>query len=210
MRTENRFPPGGGFYSLVTGAEVKLAPGAELAAAHAKLCGAMVPPTSDQAEDWVAMLQAACARRPDSEASAAVAFSLYVGELCQWPADIARTVCMKRARGEGVVGTNWFPPLAEISQECARLTAPRRAMLQAVKFKAPKEIERYPVARKEPTEDEIAAVHRMKEEALKQLDAAAERSKPKRVDLPAIHGKADETGITPQLRSIIERQRGAA
>lgn len=62
--------------------------------------------------------------------------------------------------------------------------------------------------RREPTEQEKVAVGKLLEGFFAEMDSR----KVTRViePLPAIHGKADERGITPQLRAIIQRQRGEA
>jgi hypothetical protein len=57
-------------------------------------------------------------------------------------------------------------------------------------------------------EAERKAVHRMAQQTLAELRAAsALRKERPNVDLPSIAGKPDETGITPELRRLVERQR---
>lgn len=131
--TELRFPPGGGYYRVVVGCDVASPAPENTDQALTKIEQAMVPATTEQAEGWLVMMQATMARRADSEASSAVAYAMYAGELRRWPADIAKTVCERMARGTGrPAGTNWFPTLAEIATECEKLATPRIAMLRAL------------------------------------------------------------------------------
>lgn len=131
--TELRFPIDGGYYRAVVGCEVD-SPAPECTQqALTKVEQAMSPATAEQAEGWLVLLQSCTARRADSEATSAVSYSVYAGELRRWPADVAKTVCERMARGIGrPAGTNWFPTLAEIVQECEKLAAPRKSMLAAL------------------------------------------------------------------------------
>lgn len=59
------------------------------------------------------------------------------------------------------------------------------------------------------SEQERAAVHRMAAEVAERLKDAGARAWPKRAspeDLPSIAGKADETGITPQMRELMAKR----
>lgn len=131
--TSLRFPVAGGYYHAVTGCSVE-SPGSESTElALTKVEQAMTPATAEQAEGWLVILQASTARRKGTEASGAVTFGVYASELRRWPADVAKTVCERMARGVGrPPGVNWFPTLAEIAQDCEKLAAPRAAMLAAL------------------------------------------------------------------------------
>lgn len=124
------FPPSGGFYDVAVGCDVSVIDGANIPAAIDKLEAAMTPAQADECEDWLTMLQAACARRNDSEEGASVALDLYTAALRQYPADVAKGACMQMATRRG---TNWFPTLGELLQICDTLAGPRRAMLSALK-----------------------------------------------------------------------------
>ncbi len=133
LRTELRFPVEGGYYNTPIGYSVRAETAENLPLALTKVERAMMPPTKEQAEGFLVMLQAATAHRAGSDATNAVAYSIYSGELTRWPADVAKTVCENMARGVGrPEGTNWFPTLAEISKECERLSERRRMMLRAL------------------------------------------------------------------------------
>jgi hypothetical protein len=205
-----RFPEGSAPYSLVVGYTLDLAEAGNLPAAIAKVEQALTAASLEQCEGWLVMLQAATAHRQDSEITSAVAYSLYASELRQWPADVAKAACERLARGRpGQTGTNWFPDLAELVRECERLAAPRRALLSSLQRQA-KRLEQ-PAGRAEPTEAERDAVRRMAADTLRQLaEAAAVKDAKAKPALPSIAGRVDETGITPELRALVERQRGLA
>ncbi len=132
-RTELRFPVVGGYHRVVTGCGVELPTPESAGLALTKVEQALTPATSEQAEGWLVMLQASTAHRTDDKAAGAVAYAVYASELRRWPADVAKAVCEGLARGLGrPPGPNWFPTLAEIIQECERLSAPRRAMRDAL------------------------------------------------------------------------------
>jgi hypothetical protein len=196
---------------VTVGFDLEIASHDQIPAAMHKVAQAMTPATADQCEAWLVMLQAACARRADSDVTAAVAYSLYAAELRRWPADVAKAACERLARGKpGHTGPNWFPTLAELVAECERFAAPRRALYASLERWAPKR-EYVPTARgiPEPSDQEKASVRRMADEALAELRAAAEARKPKRAELPSIAGKPDSTGLTPEMRSLMERRREA-
>lgn len=214
LRTEWRFPQSGGSYPVVTGCAFKVDDEANIPAAIAKIEQAMTPATLDQCEGWLVMLQAATARRSDTDATAAVQYALYASELRQWPADVAKAACLSLARGKpGLSGPNWFPTLAELAQECETLAGPRHIMLARLKCWKPPEPERIPTARgiPEPTEEEKARVRQMAEDGLAKLKAAAEEAKPNKArDLPSIAGKPAEGGhVTQAMRDLITRREGA-
>lgn len=89
--------------------------------------------------------------------------------------------------------------------EMARQTPNRAAMAYGRARRAVGEAEAKE-ARREPSEQEKAAVGKLLSDFFAQMDGR----KVERViaPLPATHGKPDETGITPQLRALIARQRG--
>ncbi len=150
-RYETRFPPSGGFYDVAVGCDVT-GDLANVTQAAERLEAAMTPAESDECEEWLAMLQAACARRNDSEAGANVALSLYTAALRQYPADVAKAACINIATKRG---TNWFPTLGELMAELDHLAAPRRSMLAALRN--PRLAPPAPVNRKPETEEERRA-----------------------------------------------------
>jgi hypothetical protein len=208
LRNEWRFPPGGNAYRVTVGCDFDVLDTDKVHEARWKIEAAMTPPTADQAEGWLVMLQAATAHRADSDVTSAVAYSLYAAELRQWPADVAKAACMKLARGKPGGGTNWFPTLAELVCECERAAAPRKIMLAAIKHWAPPPPPREPTPRgiPEPSEEEKAAVHRMAEDALSKLKGSIDARRPSQVDLPSIAGKPDVGGITKEMRELIARR----
>ena len=215
LRTEGRFPTDGSpAYRVVTGCDFTVDDEANLPAASAKILAAMAPATLEQAEGWLVMLQAATAHRQDSDATSAVAYSLYAAELTKWPADVARSACERLARGKpGYTGTVWFPTLAELARECERLAAPRQAMLSALQsYTAPKALP-YPSARgrPEPTDAEKAEVRRMWREAEAKLASTTKDNRTAaRVEMPSTAGKPDEGGLTPEMRALIAKREAGA
>lgn len=132
-RTELRFPVAGGYTNEIVGYRISTSVPVNLPAALDKVRTAMVPATPKDAKGWLVLLQAATVQRNTTDASSAVAYAMYSAELCRWPADVAKAVCDRMARGIGrPPGTNWFPTLAEIIQECERLSHRRREMLKAL------------------------------------------------------------------------------
>lgn len=212
-KAEWRFPQDGDAYQITTGCDFKIEDEAVIPQAIAKIEQAMTPATQEQCEGWLVMLQASTARRADSDATSMVAYAVYTSELRKWPADVAKAACERLARGKlGHTGPNWFPTLAEIYHECQRMAAPREVMLSALHKWAPKELP-YPSARgrPEPSEADKAQVRRMADQALAELNAAAERVNPRKTaDLPSIAGKADEGGLTPLMRAAIERRNSSS
>ena len=132
VTSELRFPVEGGFYALPVGCDLTLADEANLPQALARMEAALIPPTRTQAEDWLVMLQAACAGGRKSEAGQMVALELYAGCLSRFPADVAKTVCERLALTPRK-GGNWFPTLAEINSACERLALPRQLMHRRLK-----------------------------------------------------------------------------
>ena len=101
--------------------------GANLPAAFRKVEAAMVPPTTEQAENWLAMLQVATAGGRKSHEAAMLTLALYTGALKRYPADVALKACEELA-----VRCSWFPTLGEIVSECDRYASPRQAMLNGI------------------------------------------------------------------------------
>lgn len=127
---EWRFPNDAPAYKIVRRANLEADKPENLPAARQKIQGAMTRPTFDQAEEWLATLQAACARRTDSEAMGALGLTLYASTLTMFPADIAKAVCVKMALRK-TNGPNWFPSLSEINQECEKMATARTALAVA-------------------------------------------------------------------------------
>jgi hypothetical protein len=123
VRTECRFPEGGGFYDVVAGVDIEVRDPASAVGAYADVLSALVGPTKQQAGELVAFLSVACIRRGESEATNAIALAVYSEQLRQFPADVARHACVEWARKN-----KWFPALAEIVALGERFAAPRRAV----------------------------------------------------------------------------------
>lgn len=206
-RIEHRFPPNAPAYRITTGCDFAVEDPVNIPAAIAKVEQAMTPATTDQCEGWLVMLQAATARRTDSEATTGVQYALYAAELRRWPADVAKAACETLARGRvGHVGTNWFPTLAELAQLCDQLASPRRVMLARLQHWTPP-VERAPTARgiPEPTEEEKVAVRKMAADALTKLRSDTEAASLKPA-LANTAGRVDEGGLTQAMRDLIARQ----
>lgn len=137
VRTEGRYPPNGEPYYVAAGCNLAITNEANVPAAVARLEAAMTPPTKTQAEDWLVMLQTACAGGRRSEVGQAVALELYAGTLSRYPADVARAACTSLALKKRD-GTAWFPTLAELDAECERRAGPRYATLHALRRWKPK------------------------------------------------------------------------
>lgn len=202
-RTESRFPAEGGSYQLVTGYGLDIASHDQIPVALAKVEQAMTAATTEQCETWLVMLQAACAHRADSEVSSAAAYTVYSGELRRWPADVAKAACERLARGKrGHTGPNWFPTLAELVAECERLAAPRKALLASLQRWSPE-----PEKPQRPTsETERQAIRRMADDAMAALQRTADARLRKVSELPSIAGKPDESGVTPEMRKLMEER----
>jgi hypothetical protein len=123
-----RYPQSGGFRVHATGARVLPGSDAEnIPQAASRMRAALTGPTKEQAEDWLVMLQAACAGGRRSEIGATVALELYAGCLMRFPADVAKAACMKLA-----MTATWFPTLAEINATCEALASSRRLLAHAL------------------------------------------------------------------------------
>lgn len=141
LRTEGRFPENAPAYRVTVGAVLAVTNAENLPAAISRIESSLVAPTKTQAEDWLVMLQAACAGGRKSEMGQMVALELYAGTLTRFPADVAREACQALAL-KPRDGATWFPTLAELNSECERRTMPREAMLRALKtWRAPTEAE---------------------------------------------------------------------
>ncbi len=125
-----RFPAEGGYYSLPVDCRVD-GDGGNLPAARERVNAAMTPLTKDQAEKWLAALQATTAGRRDSETGQLLALEFYSGALMRYPADVAVAVCTRMATRPSK-GPNWFPTLSEIVEMCEWLAKPRQLMAAAL------------------------------------------------------------------------------
>lgn len=123
---EWRYPSDKPAYRVAKGCQVG-GVGANLPAAYRKVEAAMVPPTTEQAENWLAMLQVATAGGRKSHEGAMLTLALYAGALKRYPADVALKACEELA-----VRCSWFPTLGEIVAECDRYAGPRQAMLNGI------------------------------------------------------------------------------
>ena len=168
----------------------------------------MAPPTVEQAEEWLAMLQVATARRAGSDVFDTVALAVYSGALVRYPADVARAACWDLARGKGAVA--WWPTLSELLGVCDRLVSTRLCMLAALE----RAEERagfglsgvVPVPRKMPTAEERNA---QAGEARAWAAGVRAAAKERRVSFPASHGElAPGSALTPQMHALLRRQRG--
>jgi hypothetical protein len=131
------FPTTGGYYARVEGVDIAGLTGLTKAQAIDAVESAMTPQTVEGCEELVATLHAVTARRGDDEAGLSVAMTLYAGCLAQYPADIAKAVCMSFALRKAK--PNWFPTLSEINDACERETAQRKALLNALKSAHPQD-----------------------------------------------------------------------
>ena len=125
------FPASGGYFNRVEGFNLDGLTAANRNSAIDAVEAAMTRPTMEGAEELVASLHAATARRGDDAEGQSLAMSLYAGCLAQYPADIAKSVCMAFALRR--VRPNWFPTLSEIDEACERASAQRAALLVALK-----------------------------------------------------------------------------
>lgn len=142
MLREGRYPEGKPAYFVTTGCDLAVKDTANIPAAIAKIETAMAPPTKDQCEDWLVMLQTALAGGKRSAVSATMALELYAGALSRFPADCAKAACMELATRPRTA-TAWFPSLPELIAECERHAGPRQALLSSLKaWREPTEAER--------------------------------------------------------------------
>ncbi len=203
--TVNRYPPDGSYYSVTMGFNFRLDSGASLKPAQEFLQGALTQPTLHQAQGWLAILQAACAPRQTSEATAAVALSLYSRTLMEYPADVAKAACMSLARGKGE-GVNWFPTLAEVINECDKLFTNRQMMIRDLPDYEPRP-PNVPLPTPRHMEDAGEQIERDRQAVKLMLEEfRASRPRPVRKSLPAAHGAVGPGGITPEMRALLNRK----
>lgn len=131
LRSRSMFRKDGSFYLVPEKPEVRFMDDGDRSAALARMRNALAGPTKEQVEDWLVMLQAACAGGRKSEVSQAVALEVYSGALMRYPADVAREACMTLA-ARPRDSANWFPTLSELVSEADRIAAPRRAIVDAL------------------------------------------------------------------------------
>lgn len=163
---------------------------------------AMTPATDKQLSEWLSLLQAATAHRADSESATAAGYAVYLGALRRFPADVAKAACERLARGNPRAGTNWFPTLAELVDECEILASPRQVMLAALEHWKPAQ----PVSKRgHPTKAERERALEMAKDFGAFIDAEKAK-RPKAPDLPPIQAKVDETGVSDELRAVLARQ----
>jgi hypothetical protein len=125
------FPTTGGSYARVEGFDLSGLTTMNRAAALDAVEAAMTRPTMDDCEELIASLHAVTARRGDDAEGQSLAMSLYAGCLAQYPADIAKSVCMAFALRKA--SPNWFPTLSEINDACEKAAAQRSALLASLK-----------------------------------------------------------------------------
>ncbi len=131
------FPATGGYYSRVEGFDLSGLTTANRNDAVDAVEAAMTRPTLDQCEELVASLHAVTARRGEDAEGQSLAMTLYAGCLAQFPADIAKSVCMAFALRKAT--PNWFPTLSEINDACEKATAQRTALLASIRAARPDE-----------------------------------------------------------------------
>lgn len=136
IRTELRFPVGGGSYFVVTGADIEAGAATLVAMAASETRTLLTPPSKRQLQEWLAGLQSVCAAREDDLAKGALALANYVDGLRQFPTDVVKDVLSKWRTRPGN-GPNWWPTLRELTDECERAAQPRRAMLHALESWSP-------------------------------------------------------------------------
>lgn len=130
LEKQFRFPKEGGYYATPVSANVRA--GENIPAAIVRMEAALTPPLTEQVEDWLVLLQVACAGGRKSEITGEIALSFYTATLRRFPADVVKAVCQRMAtktRG----GTAWFPTLAEMVEMCERLTATRLVAIAGLK-----------------------------------------------------------------------------
>lgn len=91
---------------------------------------AMTPATADQCEGWVSMMHCTMAHKSNTEAALEMVLTLYAARLAEYPADVAKEVCMafslRRAK------PNWFPTLSELDEACEKEAQARQALLRSL------------------------------------------------------------------------------
>lgn len=207
-RREWRYPENEQPYPVVVGADVVVPVDVKPDDAADAVSRCMSPAPDQMLKAWMVRLQAACAQRPGSEASAAAQYTLYVSELRKYPADVAKASCERLMRGKPGEGTRWFPTLGEVIDICEDLVLERRMILESLQDRqqpviAPKETRRAFVGK--PASDKNAVNRMLEEYNAKMTDYRASRPTPPQ--LPAMSGRVDETGITAEMRVSLAKRR---
>jgi hypothetical protein len=207
LHSEGRYPEDKPAYRVITGCSIWVPDSQDTEAVRAAIDAAMTPPTKDQTEGWLVMLQAVCARRSDSEALQAVAYELYAGALCGFPADVARSACERLARGTPGQ-TVWFPTFGELMDECESLCETRHAMRAATimqRDKAAPDLRRLPPRAPQVSKaDRVLAAEDFKALA-RSFTGPKLPARPKR-QFCGNPPKLDAAGITPQMRAWLEQR----
>ena len=133
-RSRMMFPTSGGYYARVEGFDLAGLDGMNRNEALAAVEAAMTRPTVEDCEELIASLHSVTARRGEDEAGQMLAMTLYAGCLAQYPADIAKAVCMAFAIRKAK--PNWFPTLSEINEACEQAQTQRAALLYALRSAA--------------------------------------------------------------------------
>lgn len=134
-RSRMMFPKTGGYYARPDGFDIAGLDQMNRHEALAAVEAAMTRPTVEQCEELIASLHAVTARRGDDAEGQMLAMALYAGCLAQYPADIAKAVCMAFAIRKA--SPNWFPTLSEINEACEKAAAQRALLLHALKTAMP-------------------------------------------------------------------------
>ena len=104
------------------------ATGGDASAALADLEKLMTPASVPNLKVLIAELSVVTAKRQDDEMTEALRVSVYAKKLSDYPADVVTDVL-----------TNWrgkfFPTFEELRRVCDAKTGPRRAMINALRFK---------------------------------------------------------------------------
>lgn len=114
------------------------------------------PATTDQIEGWLAELSVIVARRMDDDMTEELRLYAYTKRLAKYPADVAH---------EALLGRSWrfFPSWHELEEICDKLSARRRAMLNALeRYSPPREPDPLP---EPPSEESRAAMAALVAEA---------------------------------------------
>lgn len=125
------FPKSGGYYVQSDGTDIAGLTPENRGEAIAAVEAAMTRPSVEDCEELVASLHAVTARRSEDGAGQALALTLYSSCLSQYPADIAKSVCMSFALRRQ--SPNWFPTLSELDEACERATDKRASLLRALR-----------------------------------------------------------------------------
>lgn len=116
---------------MVGAARIRTDDAGAVAATLAEFRASMTPASTDQLENWLAVLEAGCARRGSTDLESEVLLSTLTADLGRFPADVVRQAC-EAWRVRKVRGPNWFPTNAELVSECEALAAPRASIIRAL------------------------------------------------------------------------------